>query len=521
MPECSCRYQKKDKNKEIVRVVLLMKILFIQPSAGFLLRGTTYPVCRSIMVTSSYMKSLGHEVRVYDRCIDFEKTEKVFDEFSPSLVMLYAPPTASLKDAMEVSSFAKEQGCTVVWGEVVAAAFANQIVGGNYADFVITGETEKKLKDLIYELENERNFSAVSGLTYKIGNEIKSTPNLNDTDLEAVPEIDWDLIDVNKCFRKFPHCRKMLYMYTSRGCPYKCTYCYNTMFYNSQHRKRPIAHVLNEIKYLEEKYGLDGVNFSDELLILTDDEIEEITRFRNENNLKFFWGAETRADTYKDIEKLRKMYDSGCRWFMLGLETGSEEMRRRVNKPMDKQTIRNFVDMCTEVGITTFGSFIIGFPDETRENLKETVKFALSLDVDAFLFNYYVVIPKTPMGDDLIEKQKIDIEKTFLSSRAAGQIQSLSANYSCVPETELKVVKSYFDWLTFTRKKERASSKGMFLDKALDMLAHISDGRMKDAAKNLFDAGKTFLTVVYYSSMFPDIRKEYGLYNVNKKKYRK
>ena len=79
------------------------------------------------------------------------------------------------------------------------------------------------------------------------------------------------------------------------------------MFYNSQHRKRPLRYVLNEIKYLEEKYGLDGVNFSDELLILTDDEIEEIRDFREKNNLSFFWGAETRADTYRDIEKLRKM----------------------------------------------------------------------------------------------------------------------------------------------------------------------------------------------------------------------
>ena len=59
-----------------------MKILFVQPSAGFLMRGTTYPVCRSIMVTASYMKSIGHNVKVFDRCIDFSKAEKAFDDFS-------------------------------------------------------------------------------------------------------------------------------------------------------------------------------------------------------------------------------------------------------------------------------------------------------------------------------------------------------------------------------------------------------------------------------------------------------
>ena len=78
-----------------------MKILFVQPSAGFLMRGTTYPVCRSIMVTASYMKSLGHEVMVHDRCVDFRKAEKIFSSFRPQLLMLYAPPTASVKDAIE------------------------------------------------------------------------------------------------------------------------------------------------------------------------------------------------------------------------------------------------------------------------------------------------------------------------------------------------------------------------------------------------------------------------------------
>lgn len=494
-----------------------MKILFVQPSAGFLMRGTTYPVCRSIMVTASYMQSLGHEVLVFDRCIDFRKAEKVVTAFNPDVAMFYIPPTASVRDAIEVSSIARKCGAIIVWGEVVAAAFAQQIVEGGYADFVITGETETKLTRLIEEYHSTKNYSSVNGLTYFENGKAVSTANINDSALEALPEIDWDLIDVKKCFRQFPHCKRMLYMYTSRGCPFKCTYCYNTMFYNSQHRKRPIRHVLNEIKYLEEKYGLDGVNFSDELLLLTDDEVEEIKRFREENNLKFFWGAETRADTYKDIEKLRKMYDAGCRWFMLGLETGSPEMREKICKSMDHSLIRKFVDMCTEVGITTFGSFIIGFHNETPEQLKETVAFAQSLNVDAFLFNFYVVIPKTPMGNDVIRDKNIDLDKAFLQSRSSSQIQSLSKNYSLVPDRDLLVVKSCFDWMTFTRKKKESSQKNMFINKALDVLAHFAEGGIRNAVSNVFDAGKTFMTVVFYSHAFPHIKKKYGIKNVNKK----
>lgn len=494
-----------------------MKILFVQPSAGFFMRGTTYPVCRSIMVTASYMKTLGHEVLVYDRCVDFRNEESVVNGFKPDVAMLFLPPTASVRDAIAVSELARENEALIIWGEVVASSFAKQIVEGGYADFVITGETENKLRRLLEEYNSTKNYSEVAGLTYIENGELISTQNINDTDLDTLPQIDWDLIDVKKCFRQFPHCKRMLYMYTSRGCPFKCTYCYNTMFYNAQHRKRPIHYVLNEIKYLEEKYGLDGVNFSDELLLLTDDEVEEIRSFREKNNLKFFWGAETRADTYKDIEKLKKMYASGCRWLMLGLETGSASMREKIGKPMDHFLINKFVDMCTEVGITTFGSFIIGFHNETPEQLRETVEFAQTLNVDAFLFNYYIVIPKTPMGDSVVKDKNIDLDRIFLESKFSDQLQTLTRNYSLIPDRDLRVVKSCFDWMTFTRKKKESSQKNMFISKAVDMLMHFTEGGIKKSVVSLYNAGRTFLTVVFYAHAFPDIKKKYGIKNVNKK----
>ena len=122
------------------------------------------------------------------------------------------------------------------------------------------------------------------------------------------------------------------------------------------------------------------------------------------------------------------------------------------------------------------------------------------------------------MGNELVESNRLDPDKAFLESKASSQIQSLSKNYSSVSDRELRVVKSYFDWLTFTRKKKEASSKNMFAEKALDVLVHFAEGGKKNAVSKIYSAGKTFVTVVYYSTMFPKIKKKYGLYNVNKKK---
>lgn len=493
-----------------------MKILFIQPPAGFLMRGTTYPVCRSMMVTASYLKSLGYEVQVFDRCVDFRKADKVIEGFRPDFVMIYITPTASLKDAIEDSKSSKKCGAYVVWSEVVASAIAEDVVRNGFSDFVITGETESKFFSLIEETNGSKNFVSIPGLTYCKDGKVVTTKNENNSNLIDLPPIDWDLIDVKKCFRSFPHCNRMLYMYTSRGCPFKCAYCYNTMFYNSQHRKRPIGYVLDEILYLEKTYNLDGVNFSDELLLLSDEEINQISEFRKKNNLKFFWGGETRTDIY-DLSQLKKMYEAGCRWLMLGIETGSETTRKQINKIMDQEQIKSFIDMCTQAGITTFGSFIIGFPDETPEQLKETAQFALSLGLDAFLFNYYVAIPKTPLGDKLIAAGKFTTEEVINQAAASSKLQCLTDNYSAISDKELLVVKSYFDWLTFTRKKKESAQKRMFIKKAFDVLKHSADGGFSRAFYNLFDAGKTFITVLYYSHAYPHIIRKYGLYNVNKK----
>ena len=183
---------------------------------------------------------------------------------------------------------------------------------------------------------------------------------------------------------------------------------------------------------------------------------------------------------------------------------------------MDHSLINDFINKCTEVGITTFGSFIVGFPDETPEDLRATAEFAQSLNLDAFLFNYYIVIPKTPMCDKLINEEKIDINETFKQSRTAHQIQNLTKNYSEIPDRDLLVVKSWFDWLTFTRKKKESAEKNMFFKKALDTLKHFAEGNFKNSITHIWSAGKTFLTVVFYSFAFPSIKKKYNLKNINK-----
>jgi len=128
-----------------------------------------------------------------------------------------------------------------------------------------------------------------------------------------------------------------------------------------------------------------------------------------------------------------------------------------------------------------------------------------------------VVIPGTPLGNKLVSEGKINVESIVDSASASTKLQKLTDNYSLIPMKELTVVKSYFDWLTFTRKKKESQLKNPFMKKALDTLKHFAQGSIADSISNVYNAGKTLLTVVFYSHAYPAINKKYGLYNVNKK----
>lgn len=492
-----------------------MKVLLVQPSAGFLLRGTSHPLCRSIMVSASYLKEKNVEVKVCNRCIEKKKLKSITKDFTPDFVCIFASHTSSIKDAVFVSEYFKEKNIKTIWCDALAALSPDGIFDLGCCDYILIDECCVSFFNLINALKNNLPIENVNGIAYRNNNKTVKTKPQELVELSELPIIDWSLIDAKKCFRSFPGCKNMLYLFSSVGCPFKCTFCYATVLYKHLRRKRPIDYVLSEIEYLCKEKGLDGVNFSDELMLFDDDELEKIKALREKLDNRFIFGGETRPQLY-DRDKLQKLYDAGCRWLLFGLETGSQKMRSEFNKDYDDEKIRSVIDLCNEIGISSFGSFIIGYPGETEDDLKKTVSFALSLNLDAFLVNYFIPVVGSESYKKLNESNAFSI-KSMLEYEKLISPDNYPNNFSKVPKYELAVIKSYFDLITITRTKNSDSQAiGIeFLKKAINTVLGYLKGNPSEFTKTIISTIKRAFGVMFFPVFFRKTAKKYGLYNIN------
>lgn len=434
-----------------------MKLLFIQPKAGFLLRGTTHPMCRTVLFAATYMNRKGFEVKVLNRCTENTNVKKLAEDFMPDMAIVYLSLSSSVQDAVNVSRELKLRGVTVAWAELIAELSPELCYETGCVDYIPYNESILSLHELCEALENGDDISAVKGLYYKKAEKYIKTPFQPAINAAELPSTDWTLTHPEKCFRRFAGRDKMLYLCASIGCPYSCGFCGFSMYDCHKRSKRNIKTVLEEIKYLTDDHGLNAVNFSDELLLFTSEELQEIKAFRERTENGFIWGGETRP-TLQSKEQLRQMYDAGCRWLLLGLETGSDHIRKLVGKELDNEKVRQVTEWCTEIGIETYGSFIIGFPGETEDDLRDTVSFALSLDLDAFLFNYFIPVISTALYNKMEQEGIYGITDIQTYEKMISP-DRYDRNFSAVPKKDLAVIKAYFDFLTITRSKKTASGK--------------------------------------------------------------
>ena len=486
-----------------------MRVLLVYPSAGYYNSGISTPL--GLLSIGTYLEQFGHEVKLYDRCIDKMKLEKVVKAFAPDVVGVSVMSSRALKDAVRVSKFCQKNGLTVVWGGQLPSLQIELVLRSPYVDMVSFGEGEETWAELL-DCFRDGDFQNVKGLAYKKDGEIITNPCRPFTDLSILPPTDWSLIDVPKYMLPYLGNQKMMYICSSKGCPARCAFCVNVNFHKSTYRKRPTQTVLQEIKYLIDNYGLDSVYFSDELWCLKRADAREFCQSIIDAGLKFHWGVDTRIDLFNE-DDYRLMYQAGCRWLLFGIECGSDEMRRRVHKNYDHNKVIPTIAFLNELGITTITSFIVGFPDETAEQLRDTTRLIQDIHSGLTPIFHFTPIPGTEFYDELVKEGRYKVPEKLEDLYSQVATQSLGTNYSCVPDKDLKVIRCWFHWKSFTRKNAINNGKSFAFakDTIIDGLRSISSKGVISFFVNGFTAFKEFAQIVYYSHRYPEIRKKYDL----------
>ncbi len=489
-----------------------MNVLLINPRTVGYSRSITVPL--GLLSIASCLQAAGHKVRLYDRTVEKLNIEEVFKSFSPDLTGVSLVSTKPIRDALFVSEYAKRFSVPVIWGGPLASEMPNAVLSHDCVDAVSISEGEETWLELVAAYSSgHKDLSVIKGLAIRASDsKTVFTQQRDFIDLGQLPAIDWSLIDVPKYFQASYECRKMLYLYSAKGCPHSCTFCYNKDFHRCIYRRRPLEAVLDEIKYLVTNYGMDGVYFADETWCRDRAEMHRICDSLRELNLNFVWGCQTRIGVFSR-EDFEYMHRSGCRWIFFGVESGSKDILKRMNKSIPYDKIAGTFSDCKKAGIVSIASFIIGFPEETFEDLTKTVELIEKLDTTLINCNYFAVVPGSDIFYKLTEENLYPKIKDIRHVADLKPIERIEYNLCEVPDRELKVIRSWYMWRSFTSGKVTDNKgKFSFAKKVIsDAFKSLKGNGLKFFIGSAINSVAEFLSIFWYSHAYPRIVAKYGI----------
>ena len=344
-----------------------------------------------LMYLASIAESCGFEaiIRDYSQGGNFEADLK---EFQPNyLVANIATPT--FKSDMMAVKLAKEivpSICTIVKGAPFLTYNTNTIYENPFIDYVIIGEAELTLKDILDGVPN----CDILGICYRENFQpVKNDKRPFIEDLDILPFPARHLVD-NSIYRRPDNGKVQAVIKVARGCPFHCFFCLATPVSGAKVRTRSPENIVAELKECVEKYNIKNFLFWSDIFNFNREWTLELCQKIIESGLKITWSSNTRADTMDD-EMAKMMYKSGCRLVSIGVESGSQKMLDNIGKKITLDDIRNTVKILKKNKIKIYNYFVIGLPWETEETVEETINFAIELDSNFISFYTATPLPGT------------------------------------------------------------------------------------------------------------------------------
>jgi radical SAM superfamily enzyme YgiQ (UPF0313 family) len=363
--------------------------------------------------------------------------QRVLD-LAPRLVVLVvfghqpSASTQSMVGAADAARALRDAGNTapvlIVGGHV--SALPERTLAEEPVDFACKGEgpvTVVHLLDLLRAQDAEPaaapDYTAVPGLVWRDNQRIvvnRQAELITDLDGDLHGQV-WDRLPMEnyrahnwQCFGDLASRMPYASIYTSLGCPYKCSFCcINAPFDTNRYRMRSPAKVVAEIDMLYRTWGVRTFKIIDEMFVLNERHVLEICNgiaalgYAQQLN---FW-AYARVDTVKP-HMLAALRAGGIRWLALGIESGSKHVRDGSRKALRHDDIVNIVRQIQQAGIAVIGNFIFGLPDDTLETMRETLDLAKDLNCEFANFYSAMAYPGSPLYTFAVQ-QGLELPKTW------------------------------------------------------------------------------------------------------------
>ncbi|MFQ6080460.1 MAG: B12-binding domain-containing radical SAM protein [Candidatus Bathyarchaeia archaeon] len=302
----------------------------------------------------------------------------------------------------------------IVVGGPHATLFPEELIKEPFIDIVVRGEGEQTTREIVQALNDDNTFSRdalklVDGITFKDeGKVFWNKDRAFIKDLDGLPFPARHLVDMKKYPREvpfyLPNVRPVDVMCSSRGCPFACAFCSSEIIWKRSYRFRSAKNTADEIEHLIEDYDSKGIYFREDNFTLNNKRVVELCKEIKRRRLDFEWICESRVDLITD-DVLKEMTSAGCRAIWFGFESGSQKTLDYIKKGFTLSDAERAVKLCKKHGLTVGGLFMLGLPNETREDILETLDFMVKLDVDRLMAQHYVGIPVSEIYSEVLEKK--------------------------------------------------------------------------------------------------------------------
>ncbi|MBN2368725.1 cobalamin-dependent protein [Candidatus Woesearchaeota archaeon] len=269
-------------------------------------------------------------------------------------------------------------------------------------DFIIRGEGEYPTLNLVEALEKKSPLEKVNGVSFREGKKIRHTPEEKPVkDLDRIPIPSRKLIDPKLYYSKLSKRNKVDVLITSRGCPYRCTFCAKLNQSFRSYRTRSINSVIDELNLIRET-GTDGVEIYDEIFTMKKQRALDIMRSIRREKMDFEFRIRTRV-THIDKEILTSLRKAGCSTISYGVESGSQRVLDAIKKDISPRLVEKAFEKTERHGMNVLGFFMIGNKADTPETIRQTISFAKKLNP---LFATFGVLHPYPGTVDYLEAKK-------------------------------------------------------------------------------------------------------------------
>ncbi len=394
-----------------------MKVLFVVPPEVTYFGASAAEVadkgreCRpklGIVMVASYLKSKNATVDI--KLLDCPAEGYGFDEYIDSVrqwnpdVIAFTAVTFTIVDTLSAVRLAKEFNDSMITciGGWHVSLFPHETLKQNSVDFVVVGEGEITFLELVNQLsksKDDRKFDLIDGLGYKDSNGIRVNRARDPIkNLDELPFPDWRLLKFERYRHVLSESSVTLPLESSRGCPFKCTFCDQR---GTKFRYKSAQRIVEEVIHYK-SLGIRSIFFVDDQFIVINKRIIEFCKAIVDKKIDISFKISSRVDCV-NAELLHWLKQAGCITISYGVESSSQKYRNYFEKGIDEEDIRNAFKLTNDAGVDPFAFMMIGIPGQTHQEIMNDLRFLKEIKAKFASFSVCSPYPKTELYLSLLK----------------------------------------------------------------------------------------------------------------------